>query len=193
MAMLVMAEVMGAFSREQPAYFQRNILGGAALGIAAFQLLFYSIFYGTEALLWFFLLSWNIITCLLMVLIMKTLKTSSWPGVLKKLANMGALLVFLATVYNIIIQLIFLLIAKHGMASTRWGFWNFIGFATYAGGQLFLMMVITVMGLRHMSAKKTEGDNNDDAENVDHTEKLHHPDSSSDEEQQVQTPEYNDN
>jgi cation transport ATPase len=184
-AMILLAEVMGAFSREQPIYFQRNNLGIAALVMGALCLLFLSIFPYANALFWIFYLVWHILYCLLMILIMKTLKTSSWPGILKRLANMGALLIFLGTLYFIVIDVIFYLIAPCKTMATRYGFWNFIGFAIYSTGVLFMMMVITVMGLRNMSAKKTGGNDNDDAEAMDHTEKLHHPDDSSNSDEEV--------
>jgi hypothetical protein len=129
-----------------------------------------------------------------MVLIMKTLKSSKWPAVLKKVANLGALLMFCATVYNMIISLIFSLIAKHRWGAERYGLWNFCGFAAYSCGSMFMMSVITVMGLRHMSAKKDEGGAGSiDEENADHSEKLHHPDSShsSEEDATPATPAYN--
>ena len=185
-----MAEVMGAFQREQPMYFRRNTLGLAALILGALCLLFLSIFYKTRALWWFFYLGWQVITCLLMVLIMKTLKSSNWPAVLKKLANLAALLMFTATVYQIVISLIFNLIAKRKTGAERYGMWNFIGFAAYATGQMFMMMVITVMGLRHMSAKKTDDGGMDEETglNADHSEKLHHPDSSQSSEDEAAEP-----
>ena len=80
---------------------------------------------------------------------------------------------FVACIYKEIIDVIFLLIAKYHIATTRYGLWYFIFFATYTAGQAILMGMITVMGLKMMAAKPTEGTH--DAGHVDeedHTEKL---------------------
>jgi len=41
---------------------------------------------------------------------------------------------FVATIYRVVIDVIFLLIARYGLASTRYGLWDFIGWCGYTVG-----------------------------------------------------------